>query len=100
MAELFRDLEECPYPAPVKAAWLHLQHEAIHPFHLCNGRTERILLNYILMSDGWLPVCVDINDRTEYLSFFDEYYENGNIVPMASYLLKLEIGELESAASV
>ena len=43
------------YP-PILALESHLKFEAIHPFHDGNGRIGRILLNRLLVENGFMPV--------------------------------------------
>ena len=40
------------------AAWTHAEFVRIHPFTDGNGRTSRMIMNYQLMSHGFLPVSV------------------------------------------
>lgn len=90
MDELMQAYHQCTLPPVLLAAWFHLHHESIHPLHLANGRTERILVNYLLMRHGYLPVCIKQTDRQRYLASFAHYYKTGDITPMAEYLLELE----------
>lgn len=56
-------------PALEALARLHILFEAIHPFRDGNGRTGRILLNYLAMSLGWPPIIikgVQSEDRARY----------------------------------
>lgn len=95
MDRLMEDYHRCTLHPIALAAWFHLQHESIHPLYLANGRTERLLVSHILMSRGYFPLCVRIEDRKDYLHAFDIYYETGDILPMACYLADLECMELE-----
>ncbi|OBX08608.1 cell division protein Fic [Gallibacterium salpingitidis] len=57
-------------------AWLHLAFESIHPFIDGNGRTGRLLLNFELLKQGYLPVDIKFTDRAKYYQCFDEYHRN------------------------
>ncbi len=48
-------------------AWLHHRFMQIHPFADGNGRTGRVLLNWHLIRNGWLPILVHRQDRGAYL---------------------------------
>ena len=48
-------------------AWLHHRFIQIHPFADGNGRTGRVLLNWHLIRNGWLPILVHRQDRNAYL---------------------------------
>lgn len=52
----------------------HVLFESIHPFEDGNGRTGRILLNYLLISNGFPPIVLkgDDESRNEYLSSLEE----------------------------
>ena len=49
------DNEGAAYPTVLRAAIAHHGFEAVHPFRDDNGRTGRLLLNLILMRDGFPP---------------------------------------------
>lgn len=51
----------------VLAAIFHHKFEKIHPFLDGNGRTGRMLLNYILLKKEYPPVVIRITERKEYL---------------------------------
>jgi fido (protein-threonine AMPylation protein) len=59
------------YPPIVRASVAHHDFEAIHPFFDGNGRTGRLLLNLMLMRDGWPPALLLRSWRVRYLSALD-----------------------------
>jgi len=52
----------------VLAAIFHHKFEKIHPFMDGNGRTGRILMNYIFLSHGYPPIIISQKTRAKYLS--------------------------------
>jgi len=50
------------------AAEFHYKFIRIHPFDDGNGRTVRILMNFILMKSGYPPVVISSDDKLAYLS--------------------------------
>lgn len=72
------------------AAWVHAEFVRIHPFPDGNGRTARLIMNYQLMSGGFLPVDIDTRHRIRYYESLDEYAANGNIVQFADFIAELE----------
>lgn len=72
------------------AAWTHAEFVRIHPFIDGNGRTARLLMNYQLLSKGFLAVSVTKEDRLQYYNALEEFAVNRNLTPFAEYLAKLE----------
>ena len=54
------------YHPVVVAAHMHTAFEGIHPFVDYNGRTGRLLLNFILMKHGFPPIAITYRGRAEY----------------------------------
>jgi Fic family protein len=50
------------------ASKLHHDFVLIHPFGDGNGRTARILVNYVLMRNGYLPLIVTTEQKDKYLA--------------------------------
>jgi Fic family protein len=55
------------YPTVLRAAITHHGFEAVHPFRDGNGRTGRLLMNLILMQDGYPPALLLQEWRLAYL---------------------------------
>jgi len=52
---------------PLKLAMdFHLRYEGIHPFLDGNGRTGRMIMNRVLMSNGYFPIIVHSENSTSY----------------------------------
>lgn len=82
---------------PLEAiSWLHLAFESIHPFIDGNGRTGRLLLNFELLKQGYLPVDIKFTDRAKYYQCFDEYHQNQqNVNALLALISDYELKELE-----
>ena len=76
-----------------KAALFHLKFEGIHPFIDGNGRTGRLILNFSLMKNGYLPVDVKFADRKRYYDAFDSYYRDKTSEPMIQLISEYEISQ-------
>jgi len=77
------------------ASWTHAEFVRIHPFADGNGRTSRMIMNYQLMSDGWLPVSINKEDRLNYYKTLETYAIDGNLEPFANLTAELEDKELD-----
>ena len=54
---------------------LHLTFENIHPFVDGNGRIGRVLNNYLLIREGYVPINIKFIDRSQYYDAFKEFDE-------------------------
>ena len=77
------------------AAWTHAEFVRIHPFIDGNGRTSRLLMNYRLMSQGFLPVSVDKETRLDYYNALEQYAVNNDLNPFADFVAGLEEERLD-----
>lgn len=77
------------------AAWTHAEFVRIHPFVDGNGRTSRLLMNYQLMINGYLPVSVDKENRLDYYNALEQYAAHGNLEPFADFVADLEEKQLD-----
>ena len=53
-------------PIPELAAWVHYHFVCIHPFIDGNGRTSRLLMNLVLIQNGYPPAVILNVDRKKY----------------------------------
>lgn len=60
-----------------RIALLHLTFEHTHPFVDGNGRIGRVINNYLLIREGFVPVNIKFIDRNMYYEAFKEYDEKG-----------------------
>ncbi|MBN1684785.1 MAG: Fic family protein [Gammaproteobacteria bacterium] len=58
-----------------RIAKLHLTFEYIHPFVDGNGRIGRVINNYLLIREGFVPINIKFIDRNKYYEAFKEFDE-------------------------
>ena len=56
-----------------RIAKLHLVFEYIHPFVDGNGRIGRVINNYLLIREGFVPINIKFIDRKKYYEAFNEF---------------------------
>ena len=61
---------------------LHLTFENIHPFVDGNGRIGRVINNYLLIREGFVPINIKFIDRKKYYEAFKEFDEKKKTIIM------------------
>lgn len=74
------------HPA-LRAAEFHYNLVAIHPFADGNGRTARLMMNYLLMHADYPPALIEVRRRGEYLAALDDA-NHGRVEPLARRVLE------------
>jgi Fic family protein len=69
----------------ILATEFHYRFIRIHPFHDGNGRTARILMNFILMQFGYPPVIIKTEDKATYFSVL-RLADADDIKPFIKYI--------------
>ena len=106
--EMYRQIKDffatLPYRTdlnPIElAAYTHAEFVKIHPFIDGNGRTSRMLMNYQLMKNGYLPVSIAKENRLEYFDALEAYTTNDNLMPFAEMIASLEEKRLDEYLSI
>jgi Fic family protein len=63
----------------ILAAQVHYRFVTIHPFIDGNGRTARLLMNLILIQNGYPPAVIKVSNRVEYIQAIEKA-QNENIL--------------------
>lgn len=77
------------------AAWTHAEFVRIHPFIDGNGRTSRLLMNYQLLLEGFLPISIAKENRLDYYNALEEYAVNGSLDKFTDLIAELEEKQLD-----
>ena len=78
-----------------QATRFHLEFESIHPFIDGNGRTGRLLLNLMLMQQGYLPINIKYTDRKRYLDCLEAWDLGQDDEPMTKLVTNYAQQRLE-----
>ncbi|HYM41090.1 MAG TPA: Fic family protein [Thermoplasmata archaeon] len=84
--EMFRQIRSIREPV-LRGIFLHHRLAFIHPFVDGNGRTARLAANLVLMSAGYPPVVLRVEDRRRYYAFLEEA-DRGRNGPFAAFILR------------
>lgn len=82
------------------AAWTHAEFMKIHPFVDGNGRTSRMIMNYQLLIQGFLPISIAKESRLEYFEALEAYAVKGELNHFADMLAELEAQRLEEYLAI
>lgn len=107
-SEMYRQIKnffaDLPYKNDLNAiefaAWTHAEFVRIHPFTDGNGRTSRMIMNYQLLSNGFLPVSIAKENRLEYFEALETYAVDGNLTPFTEMIAELEQNRLKEYISI
>lgn len=79
---------------------LHLNFEFIHPFIDGNGRTGRLLVNLVLMQNGFPPIDIKFSDRQRYYDCFEDFAVSNKPRAMIDLISDLLIQRLKEYLSI
>lgn len=82
-----KEVNKTEVSAILLATEFHYKFIRIHPFDDGNGRTARILMNFILMKLGYPPVIIKTEDKQNYFSALQQA-DAGQITPFINYIAK------------
>lgn len=82
MKKFFMNLEEFEGDAIERACYVHLSISKIHPFVDGNGRLARLLMNFVLMQNDYLPISISHDQIQAYFHALDTFKEQKDMTPM------------------
>lgn len=87
-------LADGQHPMVIAARW-HGFYEYLHPFRDGNGRTGRLLSNYILLRAGHPLLIIRLEDRGEYISALKQIRTEGSDEFLVSFFFKTAIKRMK-----
>lgn len=75
------------YPPVILTSYFHAAFEGIHPFIDFNGRTGRIVLNFILIKCGYPIIDVKYKERLQYYEALKKAQED-NLIPFVNLVVR------------
>lgn len=87
MAELLSEVQEISDEKILTAAaYFHAKFENIHPFADGNGRTGRLLMNYLLVTHNHPPVTIHEEDRKQYYAALEAWDTAQSLEELCEFL--------------
>ena len=78
------------------AAEAHTRFVSIHPFTDGNGRTARLIMNLVLLRNGFVPAIIKNSERVKYLDVLEQWQNCGNKEDFFDILIECERESLEN----
>ena len=98
MSSTQRAIDDGQHPMIVAAKW-HGYYEYLHPFRDGNGRTGRLLSNFILLRAGHPLLIIKLEDRSEYISALKQIRTEGTDEHLIAFFFRTAISRMKSELS-
>lgn len=95
MNKFFQALPEYAGHPIEKAVYTHAQIAKIHPFLDGNGRLTRLIMNYLLIQAGYLPVSIPVALRSTYFKHLETFKVDKDIQPLVTLIKALLLKRYE-----
>ncbi len=83
----FKKLAKQLHPLEL-AAWAHWKLVRIHPFQDGNGRTARIIMNFVLHKNGYAMIDIKTKEKQQYFKALEKCHYNNNARALATRLVR------------
>jgi len=98
MASTQKALDNGQHPLVVAAKW-HGYYEYLHPFRDGNGRTGRLLTNFILLRANHPLLIIELKDRSAYISALQQIRTEGTDEHLVAFFFNTAINRMKAELS-
>jgi Fic family protein len=98
MASTQKALDNGQHPLVVAAKW-HGYYEYLHPFRDGNGRTGRLLTNFILLRANHPLLIIELKDRSAYISALQQIRTEGTDEHLVAFFFNTAINRIKAELS-
>jgi Fic family protein len=95
MAKFFNSLESFHGDPLHKATYAHASIAKIHPFVDANGRLAKLVLNYFLMLENYLPISIPLELRESYIEKLEIFKSEKDLNPLVEFFKGILIKRYE-----
>jgi Fic family protein len=81
----YKQLKQTLHPIEL-ASWIHNELVQVHPFTDGNGRTARLVMNWVFLKRKYPPVIIDVRNKEKYYSVI-EAADRGDQKPFVEFLV-------------
>jgi Fic family protein len=95
MAKFFNSLESFKGDAIEKATFAHASIAKIHPFVDANGRLAKLVLNYFLMLENYLPISIPLELRESYIEKLEVFKSEKDLSSLVEFFKQILLKRYE-----
>jgi Fic family protein len=95
MAKFFNSLESFKGDAIEKATFAHASIAKIHPFVDANGRLAKLVLNYFLMLENYLPISIPLELRESYIEKLEVFKSEKDLSSLVEFFKQILLRRYE-----
>ena len=95
MAKFFNNLNQFEGNSLELATYAHASIAKIHPFVDANGRLAKLVLNYFLVRNNYLPISIPLENREDYIEYLEAFKTEKDLKPLMTFFKNLLIKRYE-----